>query len=159
MGYHGGSLVSLVSAATVAAPTDRLLRNVANAGGAQLTRRARELTPRRTGKTAASWQHVQAVKIGGGYVSSATNSWYLARFLEDGTKGHDVHPNARRGKRAVSTPEGARAGAHIPPMVGRHMLGRAAAELEATLPVIAQPHLDAWASEIERIAKTQPGVS
>jgi hypothetical protein len=141
--YRGGSLADLFRATTTAAPTRRLMRDVASGAGRHMTERAADLTPRKTGRTAGAWRELSVMEFAGGAEGGTENLDYRALFLEEGVKPHDVKP--KRGNKAISTPDGARAHAHHPGFGGAHMLARAAAETELGLTIIATPSLHEWA--------------
>jgi hypothetical protein len=102
-------------------------------------------TPRKSGRTADSFKQIPVHPIPqGGYASGVESHYWKARRVEHGVKAHDLKPTR---KRALSTPEGPRAGAHSPGMAGAHMVQKAAVEIE---PQIAAPHVASWAAEIER---------
>jgi hypothetical protein len=160
MAYRGGSLVPLFSVSTTAAPTRRLMRDVAAAGGRHMTERAADLTPRQSGRTAAAWRELAVVEFEGGAEGGTENPNYRALFLEEGVEPHDVKPKrGRRGKKAISTPAGARAGAHHPGFGGSHMLARAAAETELGLGIVAAPSLAEWAAAVEANAARHKGIT
>lgn len=156
MGYRHdkGDLAALFDDAA-RRDTRRAARRVAEDAGAAMTRAARAHTPRDTGRTAEQWETLPVRKIVGGYESGTANPSYIARFLEDGVDAHDLKPRGERGSEALSTPEGPRAGARHPGTRGHHMTAKAAAEVEAELPAIAQPTLTRWAREIERRAQAK----
>ena len=155
MPYVGGSLISLVSFATTEPPTRRMLRDTTDDVGKTVTARTKELTPRRTGRTADSFTQTPVHRVVGGYASGVQSSYYLARLMDAGVGPHDLKPKKAK---ALSTPQGPRASAHHPGVRGRHMVANALAEAEAALPAIAAPHIEAWAAEVERIAKSHEGV-
>jgi hypothetical protein len=155
--YRGGSLVDLFSVSTTAGPTRRLMRDVAAAAGRHMTERAADLTPRQSGRSAAAWRELPVVEFEGGAEGGTENPDYRALFLEEGVDPHDVKP--KRDKKAISTPEGARASAHHPGFGGSHMLARAAAETELGLGIIAGPSLAEWAEEVEAKAARHLGIT
>ncbi|MDP1849780.1 MAG: hypothetical protein Q8K79_18485 [Solirubrobacteraceae bacterium] len=112
-----------------------------------MTEAAKADTPVRSGRTRDSLQQVPTEKIVGGYRSGVESHYWRARFVEHGVQAHDIRP---KGKKALDTPHGPRAGARSPGHAGAHMVARAALEIEAALPTIAEPHLTRWAAEIER---------
>jgi hypothetical protein len=151
-GYRGGSLLELVGADAVEAPTRRMLREVADAGGRALTEAARANTPTRTGATAAAWEQLPVRDIPEGAESGATNPSFKARLLENGVKAHTIRPK-RAG--AMGTPEGPRGGVEHPGVTAMHPLARAAAEVESALPAISQPAMTSWARRIEAAARRE----
>ena len=155
MGYvQKGSLTALFDSKSVA-PVGRA---IADNAGSSFTRLAAAATPKRTGRTAEAWEqipvHETHTEAGlGAWVSGTRNPHYVARFLEFGVEAHDVSPKGGDdGAHAVSTPEGPRAHARTPGFGGVHMAERAAVEVEAALPAIAQPSLEAWAAALEASA-------
>ena len=158
--YRGGDLSDLFKQETTGPPTERALRSIADSGGAEMTKRTRAHTPVDTGRTRDSFEQVPVQKIvGGGYRSGTESHHYKARWLEHGTKAHRIEPKRGKGKRAISTPEGARASADHPGTVGHHMVARAAVEVEAGLDQIARPHLETWARDVEQNAKRNKGIT
>lgn len=131
------------------------MRDLAQAGGDALTERAERNTPRRTGELAERWRTLPVKITPQGAQSGTENPDYRARFAEYGVDPHDLKP---RSAEALDTPEGPRAGAHHPGHEGAHPLARAAAEIEAELPAIAQPALARWAAEVEAAARTHPRI-
>jgi hypothetical protein len=129
-----------------------LLRGIAAREGRRLHERAVDLTPKRTGATAAAWERLPVTPTPDGFASGTLNRSYTARLLEGGWEEHQVQPKRRGGKRAVSTPEGARANATVPAYGGAHMAARAAEEVEATWGTSAAPEVEAWGAELERRA-------
>jgi hypothetical protein len=129
---------------------------LAQAGGDALTEAAERNTPRRTGELAEKWRTLPVKVTPEGAQSGTENPDYRARFIEYGVDAHDLRP---RRAEALETPEGPRGGAHHPGHEGTHPLARAAAEVEAELPAVAQPALSKWAAEIERAAKNHPGIT
>jgi hypothetical protein len=146
----------LFSQATTRAPTHRAMRKVAASVGNEMTNRAAAHTPKRTGRIAGLWRTLPVEPTPEGFRSGTTNPSYVARFLEHGVEPHELKP--KRGQ-ALGTPEGPRAHAHHPGFGGAHMLAKAMGEVEAIFPALAQPHMTAWAKEIEEVAKRHPGVS
>lgn len=144
MPYRGGSLTDLFAPATMRAATVRAQRSIAKAGGDALTHRAKRHTPQDSGATAAQGRSLAVRKVPEGYEGGTENPHYVARFVEHGVRRHDLKPTGERGEEALSTPEGPPAGARHPGHRGAHPLARAAAEVEAELAAIAQPHLSAW---------------
>jgi hypothetical protein len=72
----------------------------------------------------------------------------------------ECKPAARhRAREALATREGPRAHVEHPGFGGVHMPVKAMTEVEASLPLIAQPHLTAWAEEIAARAKRHRGVT
>jgi hypothetical protein len=156
-GYSGGSLTDLVKAATVRPPTRRAVRDLADAAGRAMTERARENTPTRTGVTAASWSQLRVRQTRDGNAESGTtNPRFEARLLEHGVRPHPIKP---RSAEAIDTPEGPRAEADHPGIAAHHPLARAAAEVEASFPAIAEPTLDKWADDIEGRAAKHRGIT
>lgn len=156
MGYRGGDLEGLFGESTTGPPTRRAMRDIADAGGRAMTDAAKRHTPVLTGRTRESLQQTPVEKVVGGYRSGVESHHWKARFIEHGVKAHDVKPKR---KKALSTPEGPRAGAHSPGMAGAHMVQRAAVEVEATVDQIAAPHLEAWAAEVEAAASKHRGIT
>jgi len=156
MSYSGGSLTSLFSFATTQPPTRRMLRDTTDDVGKTVTARTKELTPMVTGKTRDSFHQIPTHRVVGGYESGVESSFYLARLLDAGIAPHTISPKK---KKALSTPEGARANVRHPGVRGRHMVANALAEAEAALPTIAEPHLQTWAAEVENTARGHEGVS
>jgi len=132
-----------------------MLRNVTDDVGKTVTARTKELTPRRTGRTADSFTQTPVHRVVGGYASGVQSSYYLARLMDAGVGPHDLKPKKAK---ALSTPQGPRASAHHPGVRGRHMIANALAEAEAALPAIAEPHLQTWADDIENAARSHKGV-
>lgn len=132
-----GSLAALFDSKTVAP----IARAIADDAGRSFTRHAAEATPRLTGRTAESWQHVgvEGVRHESGlpaWQSGTLNSYYKARWLEFGVKPHGLG-------------DGERQGAQHPGTAGHHMTSKAAELVEAELPAIAHPKLAGWAAGLE----------
>jgi len=159
-GYSGGRLQSLFSVATVDPPTRKMLRATADDTGAFITKRAREMTPvGRTGRTRASLQQIDTHRVPDGFRSGVQSHYWIARLVEHGVSGHQIRPKGTKGRRAISTPEGPRAGARSPGFAGRHMVSRAVGEAEAAWPELAAPHLATWVIEVENTARSHDGVA
>jgi Bacteriophage HK97-gp10, putative tail-component len=127
-----------------------LLREVADVGGALMTQLAEEFTPRVTGELAEGWEQlpVEVAEHGGerAYTSGTENRVWYAHLVNYGVEAHDLKPK-RAG--ALDTPEGPRASAEHPGHEGAYMLENAAANTDALIGEVAQPHLAAWAAAQE----------
>lgn len=156
MPYRGGDLQDLFRESTTGPPTQRAMRDITDAAGAEMTKRTKAHTPKRTGRTADSFEQTPVTKMVGGYRSGVESHHWKARLIEHGVKAHDLKPKR---KKALNTPEGPRASAHAPGHAGAHMVAKAVVEVEATLEQIAQPALDGWAAEVEANAKTHKGIT
>lgn len=158
MPYVGGKLSALCSSKTWGPPTRRAVLDLADAGGAELTRRAARNTPRRTGSLASKWEQLPVTRTPEGAESGAENRDFRMLFIEHGVDPHEIKP---RRAEALDVPAAGepRAGVDHPGNRGAHPLARAAGELEAELPTIAAPALHRWAEEIEARAATHPGVT
>ena len=147
MGFTGGSLLDLLGGGNTREPSQRARRDIAADAGDEMTRKAAANTPRQSGRTAGAWRTTPVTKTRNGYESGTENSRPEAVWLEYGTEPHDLKP---RSAQALDTPEGPRAGARSPGTPALYPLARAAEEVEAELPAIAEPTLQRWAREIER---------
>jgi len=160
LGFEGGSLVDLFKEETTAAPTDRLLRDVADDAGRQMTALAKANTPAYTGRTRESFEQIDVSatidRLEKGYRSGVGSHYWKARLLEYDIAPHDLKP---RRKKALRTPQGPRASAKHPGQGGTHAVARAAAEVEATWAALADVHLRAWAASVERNAKKNDGIT
>jgi hypothetical protein len=156
--YRGGKLTALCGSKTWAAPTRRAVMDLADAGGRELTDRARRNTPRQTGRLAEKWEQLPVKRVPEGAQSGAQNEDFRMLFIEAGTDPHRIEP---RRAEALDVPAAGepRAGVDHPGHEGAHPLARAAAETEAELPAIAAPALRRWADEVEAEAATHPGVT
>lgn len=120
-----------------------------------MTAAAAAHTPKRGGEVAVAWRKLPVTKVPDGYESGTENPDYRARFLEHGTEPHEITPKRAR---ALGLPNAPRGAAHHPGIKASHMTAKAAAEVEATLDVIAAPHLRRWAEEIEDNAAKHKGI-
>lgn len=153
MGYEGGDLAALFTAAGREA-TRRAPRRMAQAGGEAMTRKAKRLTPVRTGRARGSIDQkptVQVVSERGETVwaSGAESDDYRLKFLEDGVKPHEI---ARKGVQRFAGPEGTTFARRVehPGIRGLHMFALAAAETEAEFDAICRPALEAWKAGVRR---------
>ena len=54
-------------------------------------------TPRRSGRTADSFEQIRVHPIpAGGYASGVQSHYWKARLVEDGVKAHDLRPKRKR---------------------------------------------------------------
>jgi hypothetical protein len=154
MGYHGDSLESFFSPELAAVTA----RKLADTGAASMTERARNHTPVEFGTTRASWEAKRAerTQVEGlpAYEGRAENDHYVAKFLEHGTVAHEEVPDDAE---ALETPEGPRRLVRHPGMEPRHILSRAATELEAAFPAEAQPVLEEFKRAQEADTRSKRG--
>jgi len=161
MPYLGGRLTDLVRGVREVTPP--AARAMAAIGGRHLTLRTRDGTPigpgTDYGHVRGSWteKEVEHQRSGGidRYRSGVESHHYRAPWVEWGVEPHDIEPDDAQ---AIDTPEGPRAGAHHPGYPGAHPVAKAVAELEATLPEVMQPELEAWAKAAEANAKRYPAI-
>jgi hypothetical protein len=157
LGYHGGKLAHLTSWL----PARQAAEEMADAGGRFVERRAAELTPvGETGEARRAWRRseVQRRRLGRDAVLSVkvSNSNYVARFLNNGTKAHEIRPDHAA---ALELPNGERASAHVSGIRPRKMIENAAAAAEVSMPKITGPALERWRAETERLAKRHKSIS
>jgi Bacteriophage HK97-gp10, putative tail-component len=123
-----------------------LLRQVADLGGARFTELAAAHTPVDTGELAEGWEQLPVERIGYGgepaYQSGTENSTWYSHFIEYGVDPHSIE----RDDGGV---------VEHPGHEGAHMTTKAAAELEETLDLIAEPLLQAWARAQEARASAK----
>ena len=152
--YEGGSLVDLLSVRrTTGPPTSRAMRDIAESVAEEWRDRAAAHTPVRTGRLRRSWRVISATRITDGYSSGVVNYSPLAHLLEYGVQPHELEPE---GAEALGGP---RASAEHPGHRGHHMLSLSAAEIEYRWVQVAEPHMRAWAEEVEHRAKAHKGIS
>ena len=122
----------------------------------ELTETARRNTPRRSGRTAASWQTTDVERVVGGpgaeaaYQASAENDHFIARFVEYGVSPHSLKPRKYQDS-------GDGDGPHHPGHRGTHPLGRALDEVNGRLDQIAAPRLATWQADIYENFKRSKG--
>jgi hypothetical protein len=156
--YIGGSLKGLAEA--VAEVTPVAARNLCEAGSEGMLERAIRYTPVRSGAVRDAWLRTAVERYRGragfdAYESRVQNDHWRANWAEWGTGPHRIEPDDER---AIETPEGPRAGADHPGYPGAHMASRAAHEVEAEFPALAQDELQAWAKAAEANAWRRPGI-
>lgn len=163
-----GSLVRLAEEALLAA--DDTCRDIAEAAGIEATRMASDLAPfahpfgsrlsppgelKRSYTTIEPHRTIDPLRAARGWVSGVQSSDPVAHWIEYGVRAHDV--SAKPGKwLRFRTTEGKWITAklvHQKGYVGRHVVSRALAATEATLPDIAAPAVEAWKLRSERAAE------
>ena len=161
MGYQGGSLKGFVSAAVEVTPLAAFA--MADAGADYLLRQARDYTPigpgRDGGHVYTAWEKVEVdrTRVGGyvAYQGGALNRHYRVGWLEYGTAPRVIEPDDQE---AITTPEGPRAAAHHPGTPARHMMGRAAHDLDVHGDEVLADELREWATAAEANARRRPGI-
>ena len=145
--YVGESLTSLVTH-EVRAATDRLQDDIARRAQLTLYDTAREATPSRSGKTRDSWLAMPTRHEDGRREARVSNDDDVAFWLNYGTEAHSIAP---KDKRAVETPLGPRADAHVAGIEPHHMVEHAAEAVARTIAETSLPARERWRQEVEAI--------
>jgi hypothetical protein len=152
MPYVGGNLADLFDTR----PVRDAARRMADKGGQELHDRAERYTPVDSGEVKASWvKHPRRRTQRGtlpAYEVTVENPHWRAAMVEKGVKPHVIEPDSEE---ALDIPGGIDkpvAKVNHPGYPGRHMMSRAAAEVEVETPAILRPELERWADDQERTA-------
>jgi hypothetical protein len=141
------------------------VRQLADAAGARALEHARELAPvypadrhHPPGTLRDSYRQSDVERVNDGvdegYASGVQSSWYIARFIELGTKAHDEDPESRLAV-AFTTTDGEKVKAHVrnPGFAGKFVVRRAMLLTELEFEEIGTPIVERWARRQEAAAR------